>query len=146
LERELRRAERFSKPLSIMLVDVDHFKPYNDRMGHLMGDEALKQIAKCLQTSVRKIDGVSRFGGEEFCLVLPETSPEAAKEVAKKLNEAIKKLDIKGAKEQPLGYLSVSIGISWFPKTEAKDLFDQADRALYAAKNQGRDRTVLYGG
>ncbi|MES2503359.1 MAG: diguanylate cyclase [Myxococcota bacterium] len=144
LENEIIRAQRFSSPLAILLIDVDHFKLYNDRMGHLLGDIALKEIASCLLNSVRKVDGVARFGGEEFCVVLPQTSEEAAIEVAQKLVEAVRQLDVKGASEQPLGYLSVSIGISWFPNISEKDLVDTADRALYAAKHQGRDRALLF--
>ena len=143
IQNEILRAQRFSTPLSILLVDVDYFKIYNDRMGHLLGDVALKEIALCLQQSVRKVDGVARFGGEEFCVILPQTGPEAALEVAEKLTQAVRRLKIKGFEEQPLGHLSVSTGIAWFPKTPEKDLMGAADEALYAAKHQGRDRFVM---
>ncbi len=143
IENELIRAQRFSTPLAILLVDVDHFKIYNDRLGHLVGDIALKEIARCLQNSVRKVDGVARFGGEEFCIVLPQTNPDSAREVASKLNEAIRKLELPGCQEQPLGYMSVSIGITCFPGTPEAALLETADQALYLAKRQGRDQSVL---
>lgn len=143
VQNEIVRAQRFQTPLSLLLVDVDHFKTYNDRMGHLLGDIALKEIAHCLQQSVRKVDGVARFGGEEFCVILPQTGPEAALEVAEKLTQAVRKLKVDGFDGQPLGHLSVSIGIAWFPETAEKDLIGAADRALYEAKRQGRDRFVM---
>ncbi|MEI6791433.1 MAG: diguanylate cyclase, partial [Myxococcaceae bacterium] len=138
IQNEIVRAQRFSTPLSVLLVDVDNFKIYNDRLGHIVGDIALKEIAKCLSQLVRKVDGVARFGGEEFCVVLPQTGPESALEVAEKLTLAVRNLNIKGADGQPLGHLSVSTGIAWFPKTAEKDLLEAADQALYAAKHQGR--------
>ncbi|MEI6806012.1 MAG: diguanylate cyclase [Myxococcaceae bacterium] len=143
VQNEIVRAQRFSTPLSVLLVDVDHFKAYNDRMGHLLGDVALKEIAQCLQQSVRKVDGVARFGGEEFCVILPQTGPEAALEVAEKLTQAVRKLKVAGAGGQPLGHLSVSTGIAWYPETSENDLIGAADKALYAAKHQGRDRFVI---
>jgi diguanylate cyclase (GGDEF)-like protein len=143
VENEIVRAQRFSTPLSLLLIDVDHFKTYNDRMGHLLGDIALKEIAQSLQQSVRKVDGVARFGGEEFCVILPQTGPDSALEVAEKLIQTVRKLEVQGAKEQPLGHLSISIGIAWFPQTSEKDLMGAADRALYVAKHQGRDRAVM---
>lgn len=145
IQNEIVRAQRFSTPLSVLLVDVDNFKIYNDRLGHIVGDIALKEIAKCLSQLVRKVDGVARFGGEEFCVVLPQTGPESALEVAEKLTLAVRNLNIKGADGQPLGHLSVSTGIAWFPKTAEKDLLEAADQALYAAKHQGRDRFVMAG-
>lgn len=143
LQNEITRAQRFSTPLSVLLVDVDHFKIYNDRMGHLIGDVALKEIAQCLLQSVRKVDGVARFGGEEFCVVLPQTGPEAALEVAEKLTQAVRNLKIKGSDTQPLGHLSVSTGIAWFPEKPEKELIEAADKALYDAKHRGRDRFVM---
>lgn len=143
VENEMVRAQRFSTPLSLLMIDVDHFKIYNDRMGHLMGDIALKEVAHCLQQSVRKVDGVARFGGEEFCVILPQTDPEAAAEVAEKLLLAVRSLQVQGAEEQPLGHLSVSIGVAWFPDSSEQELLGAADQALYAAKHQGRDRFVV---
>ena len=152
MESEVARAQRFSTPLSFLLVDVDYFKNYNDRMGHVMGDVALKEIAACLGASVRKVDSVARFGGEEFCVILPQTQEAAALEVAQKLCAAIRKLPIKGANKQPLGHLSISVGVAVYPKhmppnleqTPQLELIHAADEALYAAKRQGRDRVVCF--
>ncbi len=152
IENEVARAQRFSTPLSLLLVDVDHFKNYNDQMGHLMGDVALKEIASCLQKSVRKVDSVARFGGEEFCVILPQTSEQAAMEVAEKLCVAVRKLDIPGASMQPLKKISVSIGVAVYPdhmppileQPPTIELIHAADEALYAAKRKGRDRVVRF--
>jgi diguanylate cyclase (GGDEF)-like protein len=152
IENEVARAQRFSTPLSLLLVDVDHFKNYNDQMGHLMGDVALKEIASCLQRSVRKVDSVARFGGEEFCVILPQTGEQSAMDVAEKLCAAIRKLDLPGAYMQPLKKISVSIGIAVYPdhmppileQTPTIELIHVADEALYAAKRKGRDRVVRF--
>ncbi len=150
LELELIRAQRFSMPLCILMIDVDHFKAYNDRMGHLLGDRALVAVARALEGAVRKVDGVARFGGEEFSVFLPRTELEAGEDVAEKLRLAVRDLDTHGAKTQPLGHMSISMGLAVFPDDmppayEGKPgqvLLDLADRALYEAKHQGRDRVV----
>lgn len=152
VENEVARAQRFSTPLAVLLIDVDHFKNYNDQMGHVLGDAALKQIASGLKNVVRKVDSVARFGGEEFCVILPQTNSEAASEVAEKLCAAIRKSNIAGANKQPLGKMSVSIGIAVYPdhmppileKSPMLELVDAADEALYVAKKKGRDRIVCY--
>ena len=152
IESEITRSDRFSTPLSLLLVDVDYFKKYNDSMGHVMGDTALKEIANQLSTTVRKIDRVARFGGEEFCVILPQTTEEGARDVAEKLCAAIRKISIQGVENQPLGHLSISVGVSVYPKhlpavlnrSPAFELIHAADEALYTAKRQGRDRVVCY--
>jgi diguanylate cyclase (GGDEF)-like protein len=152
IENEIARAQRFSTPLSLLLVDVDHFKNYNDRLGHVMGDIALKEIAARLQSTVRKVDSVARFGGEEFCVILPQTNEESAFDVAEKLCAAIRKLETRGGNKQPLGHISVSVGVAVYPdhlpallrQAPALELIHAADEALYAAKRQGRDRVVCY--
>lgn len=154
IESEIARTQRFSTPLSLLMVDVDHFKVYNDRMGHVIGDGALKMIAQKLRTAVRKVDGVARFGGEEFCVILPQTSQTAAKEVAQKLCDLVRTLDIQGADGQPLGHISVSIGVAVYPDdmppllemSAPLELVAAADDALYAAKRNGRDCVVTYKG
>lgn len=150
IEFELARASRFNTSLALLLIDVDHFKSYNDRMGHVLGDVALKEIALTLKDNIRKVDILARFGGEEFCVILPQTDIISAREVAKKLCEAIRCLDVRGAEKQELGYLSISIGIALvsFDNKEANielsitDIIAQADKALYEAKKLGRDRFV----
>lgn len=150
IEFELARAQRFNTSLALLLVDVDHFKAYNDRMGHVLGDVALKEIAKALRDNIRKVDTVSRFGGEEFCVILPQADKMAAREVAQKLCDAVRRLELRGVEKQELGYLSISIGIALvtdgakdFDSDNAvTDLIAIADKALYEAKKLGRDRFV----
>jgi diguanylate cyclase (GGDEF)-like protein len=150
MEIEIVGAQRFSAPLAVLMIDVDHFKKYNDRMGHLLGDEALKTVAHLLTDSVRKVDAVARFGGEEFCLILPRTDESAAREVADKLCEAVRNHKLQGAEGQPLGRLTISVGISVYPDdmpavlstTVVDALVDAADKALYTAKSAGRDRVM----
>lgn len=150
IEYEIARAQRFNTQVALLLVDVDHFKAYNDRMGHVLGDVALKEIAKALKDNIRKVDSVARFGGEEFCVILPQADIAAAREVASKLCAAVRGLKIRGVEKQELGHLSVSIGIAMI-SGETKDLdranavtdiIAVADRALYEAKRLGRDRFV----
>ncbi|MDP2344502.1 MAG: diguanylate cyclase [Deltaproteobacteria bacterium] len=153
LDAELERARRFNTPLAVLMLDVDHFKQYNDRMGHLMGDDALKGVALALSQSVRKVDAVARFGGEEFCVVLPRTDEVAGMEVAEKLIKAVRALDLPGGSSQPLGRMSISVGVAVYPddmppafdEPPIKVLVDVADQAAYEAKRRGRDRIVAAG-
>ncbi len=117
-------------------------------MGHLLGDEALKAVARALDGAVRKVDAVARFGGEEFCVFLPRTDEAAAKDVGEKLRATVTEVDIPGADKQQLGHLSISVGVAVFPNdlgavlssAPGQALIDAADRAVYAAKQAGRDR------
>jgi diguanylate cyclase (GGDEF)-like protein len=153
LDAELERARRFNTPLAVLMLDVDHFKQYNDRMGHLLGDDALRMVAQALSQSVRKVDAVARFGGEEFCVVLPRTDEVAGIEVADKLLKAIRGLDLPGSASQPLGRMSISVGVAVYPddmppavdEPPVKVLVDVADQAAYEAKRRGRDRVVAAG-
>lgn len=153
MDNEIARSQRFGTPLAVLLVDVDNFKAFNDRLGHLVGDEALKAIANLLKRSVRRVDAVARFGGEEFCVILPQSDEKAAVEVAEKLVEMVRRLDFKGASKQPLGHMSVSIGVAIFPnhvvlqesgQSVLLELVRLADSALYEAKRMGRDRVVSH--
>ncbi|MBM4283127.1 MAG: diguanylate cyclase [Deltaproteobacteria bacterium] len=152
LEAELERARRFGTPLTVLMLDVDHFKQYNDRMGHLLGDDALRAVAQALQRSVRKVDAVARFGGEEFCVVLPRTDIDAGLEVTEKLLRAVRALVVPGADAQPLGHMSISVGVAVYPldlppvldeEGATTALIDAADRGAYEAKRAGRDRVHL---
>ncbi len=151
IEYELTRTQRFKTDLALLLVDVDHFKAYNDRMGHVLGDVALKEIAGALKHSIRKVDSLARFGGEEFCVILPQSSEKAACEVANKLCEVVRGLKLRGSEKQELGHLSVSIGIAVIPgeadlmdrEGVLTDLIAAADQALYEAKGLGRDRFMV---
>jgi len=150
IEYEIARAQRFNIKVALLLVDVDHFKAYNDRMGHVLGDVALKEIAHALKENIRKVDSIARFGGEEFCVILPQADIVAAREVANKLCAAVRALKLRGVEKQELGHLSVSIGIAVVSgdtldldqENAVTDIIAVADHALYEAKRRGRDRFV----
>ena len=140
LSRELERSRRSRQPFSLLMVDVDHFKQFNDRFGHPAGDAALRQLAAVLSRTARIVDQVSRFGGEEFAVILPGTGKEKAPQVAERHRQAVARHRFKeGAKA--LGPLSVSLGAATYPdhaKNE-EELIAMADRALYEAKESGRN-------
>ncbi|WOD37035.1 response regulator [Nodosilinea sp. E11] len=134
--------------LSLILCDVDQFKLYNDRYGHLAGDRCLQQVASTLQQCIRPgIDQVARYGGEEFVLVLPDTSASGAVSVADRIQDAIAHLKIPHSEDAAYSYLSLSLGITSAVPSAGKsftDLIAMADRALYAAKEKGRNSYCLY--
>jgi diguanylate cyclase (GGDEF)-like protein len=123
------------------MIDVDHFKSYNDTNGHLAGDAALRQIAQILKSSVRGYDIVARYGGEEFALILHGTSEEQGMTVARRLLFSVRSAVFPNEESLPEGKLTVSIGVATFPTfTRDKDtLIEGADAAMYAAKSQGKD-------
>lgn len=140
LGREVERTRRAERPLSALMLDLDHFKKVNDELGHARGDEVLRAVARAVMDQVRRIDTVGRYGGEEFVVLLPESPKAHALVVAEKLRAAIHDL-------HPAGLaLTVSIGVAAMPDdaTAAADLIEAADRALFAAKRAGRDRVVSY--
>jgi diguanylate cyclase (GGDEF)-like protein len=144
LEMEIGRAKRFVQDISILMVDIDFFKRLNDTHGHRAGDDILKKIASRLKENVRSIDFVARYGGEEFVIILPETAAEGAALSAERIRRAIEYPQIKVVEEdEPL---TVSIGVATFPKDASyrEDLIEKADRALYAAKDAGRNRVFSY--
>jgi diguanylate cyclase len=131
-------------PLCLVMVDIDHFKKFNDTHGHLLGDEVLKLVAKCLVSGVKGRDTVARYGGEEFGVILPETSVENACRVADKLRELVKSkhITIKSTGKN-LGVVTMSLGAALYRHGESADsLVKRADAALYYAKRHGRDRVA----
>jgi len=146
LQEELSRSERQQQSFCIILTDLDSFKVYNDVCGHLAGDQALRKAADLMRRSARDMDVVTRYGGEEFCLVLPATSKKESVFVGERIRRAIEAESFPGESHLPLGRLTTSIGISTFPAdgVTADELIHAADLALYQAKALGRNRLVLY--
>ncbi len=144
LERELSGAKRHGSSVGVMMIDMDHFKRFNDEYGHEAGDYVLKQLGITLRQSIRREDIPCRYGGEEFVLVLPDSSLEDTAARAQDLCERTRRLDLRHA-DRPLGTATVSIGVSSFPDhgDAGEDLLAAADQALYRAKSGGRDRVVV---
>jgi diguanylate cyclase (GGDEF)-like protein len=144
LEREMADARRYGHPLSLLMIDIDHFKKLNDRAGHPIGDAALVLVAERLRGSLREVDTIARWGGEEFVVLLSHAAEAEALEVAEKLRRAITEIDTPWAREQPFGHLSLSIGVAELRAGEdGAALVQRADRAVYVAKREGRDRVSL---
>lgn len=142
LRQEWRRGARLESPLSLILLDIDFFKQYNDHYGHLAGDECLRQVGKQLATVGRSIDFVGRYGGEEFVCVLPHTDSSGAVRVAERLKEAITQLEITHAKSRAADYITISLGVATQVPRDADDpldLIEKADQMLYRAKGAGRN-------
>lgn len=140
------RAYRFGQPLSLLLVDIDHFKKFNDTYGHLVGDDCLQMVAEMLrQVVTRPQDLAARYGGEEFVVVLPDTPEGGAMRVAEKIRQEIERMEFRISEE--VISLTVSVGVATLTPDQAdqtKELFERADSALYQAKGQGRNRVVGY--
>ncbi|WP_285422403.1 MULTISPECIES: PleD family two-component system response regulator [unclassified Pseudomonas] len=147
LELEWRRATREQTQLSLMMIDVDYFKMYNDSFGHLEGDEALRQVAKAIRASCsRPSDLPARYGGEEFALVLPNTSPGGARLLAEKLRQTVAAMNIPHNAPTQGSTLTVSIGLSTVvPQvgSHSRQLIQSADQGLYAAKHNGRNQVAV---
>jgi diguanylate cyclase (GGDEF)-like protein len=144
LQRELRRAERRQRPLGILMIDLDHFKRCNDTFGHEAGDELLRAVGHFLQTHIRGEDLACRYGGEEFLLILTDSSLEDTRRRAEELRGGVKALDVRHG-GVPVGPVSASLGVAVFPEhgVTADALVRAADAALYQAKAEGRDRVVV---
>jgi diguanylate cyclase (GGDEF)-like protein len=144
LERELRRAARNQQKLVLLAFDIDHFKGFNDTFGHPAGDALLRTLGNALNERTRGQDIACRVGGEEFVLLLADTSLDGAAARANLLRQQVSELVVQHA-GQTLGRITVSVGISAFPThgTTSEELLQAADQALYRAKSQGRDRAVV---
>jgi diguanylate cyclase (GGDEF)-like protein len=144
LDREVARAVRYERILSLIMLDVDNFKEYNDTHGHPAGDEVLKILADIITTRLRVVDCPARYGGEEFAILLPETDLDGGKTVADDIRAQVENYPFEGRELQPLGKVTVSIGVAEFNPASAElpSLLERADEALYRAKNGGRNRVV----
>lgn len=144
---EIHRSDRHTLSFSLAMIDIDDFKLFNDTEGHLAGDEVLKCIANISKDSLRVIDVIARFGGEEFAVIMPQTEKSEAFMVAERIRKSVKEQLPCTWDAFPAKYITVSIGIATYPSDgrERKDLIRNADKALYMAKMDGKDRTVLWG-
>ncbi len=141
LQEEVSRTERYEKTLSVVMADLDYFKAVNDTFGHTSGDQVLKAVGEFLHESVRDVDCVGRYGGEEFVMLLPETDKASAKRLSERLRKGIAAMELDN-----LPHITISMGIATFPEDgrNVDELLRKADAALYAAKKKGRNRVVGY--
>jgi diguanylate cyclase (GGDEF)-like protein len=148
LADELNRSQRYNYAMSCLMIDIDDFKTYNDKNGHQAGDEALKITAHALKVALRSADVACRYGGEEFCILLPQTTLTEAGVIAERMRQRVAERDYPFGKSQPSGKVSISIGISTFTKhiDTAEKIIAAADRALYHAKARGKNRIEFYDG
>jgi diguanylate cyclase (GGDEF)-like protein len=152
LALEVERSQRSGLPLSLLMLDIDHFKQFNDSYGHPAGDEVLRQLARVLADARRANDVVARYGGEEFAVILVDTAKFTAAKVAERIRERIVGHDFSDASAMARpaspkpSAITVSFGVATFPEdgNDAEALVRAADTALYAAKRAGRNRVVLY--
>lgn len=140
LKLEHERSVRHGHPYGIIMMDIDHFKLFNDSQGHQAGDGCLQQVSRCIAESVRAIDMVGRYGGEEFIVLLPETDLEGARVLAERIRSAVFDLGIPHPASKTADQVTVSIGVAVGPVDRWENLIKQADEALYAAKETGRNK------
>ena len=147
LDQELQRSKRYGSVVSFIMLDIDDFKFYNDNCGHEEGNQALITFAKILKNSLRPMDTAIRYGGEEFCLVLPATDKDGTLIVYERIQKSLRAANIHRADEQPNGCISVSAGVATCPgdANDEEDLIRCADNAMYTAKNNGKDQIHIYG-
>jgi diguanylate cyclase (GGDEF)-like protein len=146
LDLELKRCERKKAPLSLLMLDIDFFKPLNDRYGHHVGDQILRDVASLLTKDMREIDTVARYGGEEFVIILPETSALAASVVAQRIRHSVEQAKFFAGTPDAIERLTISIGFAVYPQDAQfkRDLIVCADAALYDAKSRGRNQVTMY--
>jgi two-component system cell cycle response regulator len=146
LEKEWLRAIRSSEPLSLVLIDVDHFKLYNDTLGHAAGDACLRKVAAALQShALRPTDIAARYGGEEFVLLFAETSADTAFKLAESIRAHVESMEVPSPRSNTSAWLTVSVGVATIVPTQRDDIesfFVAADRAMYQAKEAGRNRVA----
>jgi diguanylate cyclase (GGDEF)-like protein len=144
VETEIRRAVRSEHTIGFIMLDIDHFKAFNDGYGHAAGDQMLRSIGALVQANLRAGDIACRYGGEEFLLILPEATLEVAARRAEEVRERAKKLQVKYL-EVPLGPVTLSLGVAVYPTHghTRDEIFAVVDAALYKAKQEGRDRVVI---
>ena len=142
---EFDRARKFKRKLSLLFIDLDHFKIFNDANGHQAGDEVLHSLGKLMSSAARDSDTVARWGGEEFIIIAPETDEEQACQLAESIRKQVAEFAFPHADKQPLGHVSLSLGVATLADhiENAEKLLGLADKAVYKAKESGRNRTVF---
>jgi diguanylate cyclase (GGDEF)-like protein len=145
LAGEVSRGERYGRNVNLIMIDIDHFKQYNDAHGHPAGDMALRKLAHVLKRCVRACDYVARYGGEEFAIIVPEIDLGSARSLAERVRTLIDETEFEGEDVMPLGRLTASLGVAAYPThaSTKEELVEQADRALYAAKAASRNCVVV---
>jgi diguanylate cyclase (GGDEF)-like protein len=146
LNIEVARAKREGWPLSLIMLDIDDFKVFNDKNGHPMGDLALKKLSWLLSQNCRQCDFVARYGGEEFTIIIPNADKETARLMANRLRKVVEKAEFEHEDSLPQGRFTISLGVAEYP-TDAQsreELIEKADQALYQAKSRGKNRVVVY--
>ncbi len=146
LELEIKRAERKGTPFALMMLDIDHFKAFNDTYGHHVGDQVLRDVSSVLVRDMREVDTVARYGGEEFVMILPETTHRGALQVAERLRRSVEQTKFFAGQPPVQRPLTISIGIAIYGSDgqHRNELIEAADTALYQAKSLGRNRIVSY--
>jgi len=141
LNEEERRASRYNQPLSLMMLDIDHFKKFNDTYGHEAGNLILKELSRIAYGCVRDTDVFTRYGGEEFAIILPQTTQSEAQQIASRIRESIERTRFSIGEGLPRQIVTVSVGLTSFPENgkSQKELIQLADQALYRAKGSGRN-------
>jgi diguanylate cyclase (GGDEF)-like protein len=144
--RELATSQRFGRPLSVIMSDVDHFKKFNDTYGHAIGDEVLKAMGRVLPASVRPQDLPARLGGEEFVVLCPGTKAEEAAQVAERIREAVSQVRLNDLDGNPVRQITASLGVASIDEAIAKidEVLERADVALYACKRGGRNQVQVW--
>jgi diguanylate cyclase (GGDEF)-like protein len=144
LAKEIERSRRYRRPLALLMMDIDHFKNFNDTYGHPVGDLVLKEISTCIRQSIRVNDIAARYGGEEFTVIIPETGPEGAMTIAERIRRTVEAHSVV-SKDNRL-HVTISLGCAVMPlmATAQQPLIDAADKALYFSKEHGRNKATLY--
>jgi len=145
LADEVDRARKFKRKLSLLFIDLDHFKFFNDAHGHQAGDVVLNSLGKLMNSAVRDSDTVARCGGDEFIVIAPETDEQQACQLAESIRRQVVEFAFPHADQQPLGHVSLSVGVATMSESigSAEELVGLADKAVYKAKESGRNRTVF---
>lgn len=147
LQMELEREKRYGRPLSLVMIDIDNFKDYNNQYGHPVGDLVLKNLASILKNTTRGCDVICRYGGEEFTVIFPETGKEEASIVCERIRQEVEKTNMHDGEGNSIGNICITIGLASFPADadNKNELIEQADKALYQGKEAGKNCTFIYG-